>query len=108
MHNCGVQILHLLTSETAQLTIVIVMAEKVPVSLLGDAFQVVNQPSILRQMLFARACLPDSTPKLWEIVAQFSTYKYDSSNTLLPSQVKVLVENLTFIDILTPYSTRYT
>ena len=74
------------------------MAEKVPVSLLGDAFQVVNQPSILRRMLFARACLPDSIPKLWEIVAQFSTYKYGSSNTLLPSQVMMLAENLTFID----------
>ena len=79
-----VQILHLLT---AQLTIVITMAENVPVSLLGDVFQVVNQPSILRRMLFARACLPDNTLKLWEIVAQFS-YKYDSSNTLQDNGLK--------------------
>ena len=41
MHSCGNKStdLHLLTSETAQLTIVVTMAENIPVSLLGDVFQ---------------------------------------------------------------------
>ena len=72
--------------------VIIIMAET-PVSLLGGTFKVAIQPSIVWRILFAliaTAFLPECTPKLWEFVAQFSTYKSDSSKILLLFQVKVL------------------
>lgn len=66
------------------------------VSMLGEASKVIGEPSVLCRLLFAKSVLPDDTPKLWKILAQFSTY--GSTTSLSPSQVELVAENLTFAD----------
>lgn len=77
------------------------MAEKAAsvasVSMLQEASKVIGEPSVLRRILFATSLLPSDTPKLWEIIAKFSTYQ-NGLKSPVPSQIKLLTENITFID----------
>lgn len=83
---------------TACMQFVFKMAEKVAVSILGEASKVIHEPSVLRRLLFASALLPADTPKLWEIIAKFAACTANSDISLLPKEAKSITENITFID----------
>ena len=62
----------------------------------GQASKAIQDTSILCRLLFAASVLPEATSHLWEIVAIFAVHKTKMS--LLPSQAKILSENIAFCD----------
>lgn len=75
------------------------MEEKaVTTSMLSEAAKIVHEPSVLRRLLFATSLLPEDTPKLWEIVAKFATFRASSSVTIHPKQANLIADNINFTD----------
>lgn len=67
-------------------------------SMLSEAAKIVHEPSVLRRLLFATSLLPEDTPKLWEIVAKFATFRASSSVTIHPKQANLIADNINFTD----------
>ena len=64
--------------------------------MLSSVSKIVNDPSVLRRLLFAVSQLPNDLPNYWNIAVQFATNGKQSH--LTPDQAKVLVENLHELD----------
>jgi hypothetical protein len=64
--------------------------------MLQEAGSLCKDPSVLRRLSFAAATLHKDTPKYWDIVASFG-FKLSSESTS-SGKVKLLLENLEFLD----------
>lgn len=65
-------------------------------ALWDEIASVVPEPAVLRRALFAAAHVPNSTPKYSEIVCEFAFQS--SKDKLNPEKLRVLLENLAFIN----------